>query len=104
VLILLSRDRNQPLRQVAQTIGLTERAVQRMVADLESAGYLTRERKGRQNVYKLHRDAPFKHPIIQSATLGEFLEFCNPALDLDEIEAERLLGNWIVGEHGSEVK
>ncbi|MGJ8638764.1 MAG: helix-turn-helix transcriptional regulator [Opitutaceae bacterium] len=104
VLILLSRDGNQPLRQVSYTIGITERAVQRMVADLEEAGYLTRERKGRQNTYNIHREALISHPLLRGISLGAFLDLCNEGSDVEDSETDRILGSWTVGEHGSEVK
>jgi DNA-binding transcriptional ArsR family regulator len=63
VLLLISRDPEMTLRAVADHIGITERAVQRIVADLETAGYLERERSGRRNRYKIHGEMPLRHPI-----------------------------------------
>src|SRR5919202_2239784 len=56
VLLCLAADPGQRLRDVAASVGITERAVQRIVADLEAGGYLTRTRVGRRNQYKLHAD------------------------------------------------
>jgi hypothetical protein len=63
VLICLSQDPELRLRDVASRVGITERAVQRIVSELEEAGYLTRDRTGRRNVYDLHLDRPLRHPI-----------------------------------------
>jgi uncharacterized membrane protein len=51
------------LKEVASIVGITERAVQRIVAELEEAGYLTRERDGRRNRYEIARHLPLRHPL-----------------------------------------
>ncbi|MEN8662699.1 MAG: helix-turn-helix transcriptional regulator [Lentimonas sp.] len=104
VLITLAREPKQPLRQVAYTIRITERAVQRIVAELEEVGYLSRERNGRQNVYKIHKDASMSHVFVTDCTLGQFLELFHPQSEAETSEDERLLGSWTIGEHGSEIK
>ena len=63
VLICIAREPEIRLREVAVLVGITERAVQRIVGDLEQAGYLSRKRKGRRNQYELHADQPFRHPL-----------------------------------------
>ncbi len=63
VLICLDQDPQSRLRDVAERVGITERAVQRIVQDLEAAGVLTRRREGRRNVYRIHRDQPLRHPV-----------------------------------------
>ncbi len=103
VLICLARDPEQSLREVALVVGITERAVQRIVADLEAAGYLTREKKGRQNHYQLHTALPLRHEVESHCSVGDLLEvLIASSTDLEE-EQDRLLDNWTVGEHGSEI-
>lgn len=63
VLLLLARDPEIRLREVAGTVGITERAVQRIVADLEQGRYIERERLGRRNRYRVHPEMPLRHPI-----------------------------------------
>ena len=63
VLLLLAKEPEIRLRDVAGRVGITERAVQRIVADLEEDSYIERERLGRRNRYKVHRDLPLRHPI-----------------------------------------
>ena len=63
VLLLLAKDPEIRLRDVAGRVGITERAVQRIVADLETDRYIERERQGRRNRYKVHRELPLRHPI-----------------------------------------
>ncbi|MFC5834762.1 helix-turn-helix transcriptional regulator [Nonomuraea insulae] len=62
VLVELARDPEVRLREVAVSIGITERTVQNIVADLFRAGYLTRERIGRRNRYSLNLDQHFRYP------------------------------------------
>lgn len=63
VLLCLAQDPEALLRDVAVRVGLTERAVQRIIAELEDARYLTREREGRCNRYHIREDLPLRHPI-----------------------------------------
>jgi predicted ArsR family transcriptional regulator len=72
-LILLSRDPAMVLREVASIVGITERAVQRIIADLEEAGVLERERVGRQNHYRILEDQPLRHPVESHRTIGDLL-------------------------------
>lgn len=77
VIICLSRNPRQPLREVAVAVGITERAVQRIVSELETAGYLEREKVGRQNTYTLHRDIKLRHSLEENTTIGNLLQFIN---------------------------
>ncbi|HEY9521855.1 MAG TPA: helix-turn-helix domain-containing protein [Thermopolyspora sp.] len=62
VLVEIARDPEVRLRDVALTAGITERAAQAIVADLEAAGYLTRTRVGRRNRYTVDSSRGFRHP------------------------------------------
>jgi predicted transcriptional regulator len=70
VLVCLARDPEARLRDVAQAVGITERAVQKIVADLEAAGVLARERNGRRNRYHLDVGRPLRHPLESHRTIG----------------------------------
>lgn len=72
VLRLLAREPSLTLRSVADRIGITERAVQRIVAELEEAGYLSREREGRRNRYAV-REGRLRHPLDAELPLPELL-------------------------------
>jgi len=74
VLLLLAREPDMVLRDVAVRVGITERAAQRIVGDLEQAAYLTRERDGRRNHYVVHLDQPLRHPLEAPTTIGDL---CN---------------------------
>ncbi len=63
VLLCLAREPEVRMRDVADLVGITERAVQRIVADLKEAGYIERIRNGRRNRYEVRADLPLRHPI-----------------------------------------
>jgi len=73
VLVCLAQNPDARLRDVAQTVGITERAVQKIVADLEEAGVVSRERRGRRNHYRLHLERPLRHPLEAHRTVGALL-------------------------------
>ncbi len=73
VLILLSQNPSLVLREVAVRVGITERAVQRIVADLEEAGVIERERVGRQNHYRIRTDLALRHPIEAHRTVRDLV-------------------------------
>jgi DNA-binding transcriptional ArsR family regulator len=73
VLILLSQDSSLVLRQVASRIGITERAVQRIIADLEEEGFIEREKVGRKNHYRILTDRPLRHPIESHRSIGDLI-------------------------------
>ena len=80
VLLAISRDPTVRLRDVAETIGITERAAQAIVADLEAAGYLHRERVGRRNQYTVNPAGRFRHPAEADHSIGELLDlFTGPS-------------------------
>ena len=74
VLLCLARDPEIRLRDVADKVGITERATQRIVADLQSEGYITTERIGRRNRYVVHSESPLRHPIEEHQAVGVLLQ------------------------------
>lgn len=73
VLICLARDPDARLRDVAQQVGITERAVQGIVADLVRDGYVEKERVGRRNHYEVHDELPLRHPLEADHDVAELL-------------------------------
>jgi hypothetical protein len=63
VLLCIVRNPNILMRDMAELVGITERAVQGIVADLQGAGYLLVERKGRQNLYRVKGELPMRHSM-----------------------------------------
>ena len=73
VLVCLAQDPDARLRDVALSVGITERAVQKIVSDLEEAGVIVRERAGRRNSYRLNLDVPLRHALESHKTVGVLL-------------------------------
>jgi len=81
VLILLHANPEMVLREVAVEVGITERAVQRIILDLERAGYIERERVGRRNRYRVEINRELRHPIESHRRIGDLLQLIGPAAD-----------------------
>ena len=73
VLVCLLQEPSLRLRDVASRIGITERAVQNIVLDLERAKILRRVREGRRNRYSMSLDSPLRHPVEAHCTVRELL-------------------------------
>src|ERR1700757_1272051 len=74
VLVEIARNPKARIRDISPVVGLTERTVQAIVADLEAAGYLTRTRTGRRVVYTVNRDSLFRHTAQDGHRVGPFLD------------------------------
>jgi DNA-binding MarR family transcriptional regulator len=73
VLLCIENNPDARMRDIADTVGVTERAAQRITNDLVEAGYLTRERIGRRNRYRINRKARMRHPAQREHPIGELL-------------------------------
>lgn len=73
-LLCIAREPDIRLRDVAERVGVTERAAQRIVSDLVETGYLDRIREGRRNVYRIRADQPLRHPVERGHQVGALLE------------------------------
>jgi DNA-binding Lrp family transcriptional regulator len=74
VLVEITRNPTARIRDISPVVGLTERTVQAIVADLEAAGYLTRARTGRRTRYSVNRDHLFRHTAQEGHRVGPFLD------------------------------
>ena len=82
VLICVAENNTVRLRDVADLVGITERAAQRIIAELEETGYLQRSRDGRRNVYRLNQQLPLRHPLDSDHRVGELLTLLtNPRVE-----------------------
>lgn len=81
VLICLAREPDLRLRDVAERVGITERAVQRIVADLEEAQVLQRIRDGRRNRYQVDVNRPLRHSVESHCTVNDLLKI----VEVDEM-------------------
>jgi predicted ArsR family transcriptional regulator len=74
ILILIAETPGIRLRDVAGQVGITERAAQRIVAELEASNYLTHETVGRRNQYELRPHAHLRHPLEDDVEVGKLLD------------------------------
>src|SRR3954454_10633295 len=74
VLLSIAQDPDIRLRDLATRVGITERATQRIVAELVTEGYVTRTRIGRRNEYEVHPGLPLRHPMEADHQVGELLD------------------------------
>jgi DNA-binding MarR family transcriptional regulator len=73
VLIVLKMYPNMVLREIAFQVGITERGVQKIIAELEDEGFIKKLRVGRQNKYKLTLNHPLRHPIEKHRTVADIV-------------------------------
>ena len=72
-LLLIAHDRRIRMRDIASGLNITERATQRIVADLDKAGYIDRERDGRRNQYTVSTHLPLGLPTQRDTDIRVFL-------------------------------
>lgn len=72
-LIAIAEDPGVRIEDIAQRVGITQRAAHRIVSDLEEGGYITRTRVGRRNQYELHADVPLRHPMDHGRAVSQLL-------------------------------
>lgn len=77
VLIIVSQQPKITAREVSQHLGITERAVLNIVADLDDAGYITRTREGRTNNYVVKQDLLLPGPVLKDVAVGDLLDILN---------------------------
>ena len=74
VLICIATDPASRMRDIAERVGITERAVARILSDLEEAGYIARERDGRRNSYSIRPSLPLRHPLERHRRVSVLLD------------------------------
>lgn len=86
VLICVARDPGIRLRDIAESVGITERGAHNILSQLVEEGYVERRREGRRNHYKVMPQRPLRHPLVQDQEVGELLTILlkDPALETDE--------------------
>jgi predicted transcriptional regulator len=79
VLLCLARDPDMRLRDVAREVGITERAAQRILAELIEAGYVERAHQGRRNHYTIDRERTMRHVAQVGQQIGGLLDLLEPS-------------------------
>ena len=74
VLLTIAQNRDIRVRDIAEMIGITERAAQRIVADLIEGGYVSRDRIGRRNRYRVNREMEMRHEQQVGHEIGDLLD------------------------------
>ncbi len=78
VLLCVARDPGLRLRDIAASVGVTERSAHSIVSDLVEAEYLTKHREGNRNRYKVRRGLSMRHPLVEDRSIGEILAVIAP--------------------------
>jgi DNA-binding transcriptional ArsR family regulator len=73
VLLCIARDPGLRLRDIAATLGITERSAHGIVTDLAQAGYVIKQKDGRRNRYEIQAHLPLSEPGTRAPTIGEIL-------------------------------
>jgi DNA-binding IclR family transcriptional regulator len=74
VLVCIAHDPGVRLRDIAATLGITERSAYGIVTDLTEGGYVVKEKDGRRNRYEIQAHLPLREAITQERTIGEVLD------------------------------
>jgi predicted transcriptional regulator len=78
VLVLIAENPDLRMREIATKVGITERAVQRIVDDLTSTGFIAVIKEGRRNRYEIQTEAHLHHPLAQHRKVGDLIRFLYP--------------------------
>jgi hypothetical protein len=73
VLVCIAHDPGIRLREIGETVGITERAAHRIVSELAGAGYISRKRNGRRNHYTIQSHLPLPDPLAREQRIGDLL-------------------------------
>ena len=74
VFLAIAKDPEIRVRDIADIVGITERAAHSIVQDLADEGYVSVIKEGRRNVYEVHPDLPFRHPQLRDHDIGEIVK------------------------------
>ena len=74
VLLCVAREPDARARDIAEQVGITERAAQRILSDLVADGYLEKTKVGRRNRYEVNRRGRLRHPVFQDLEIGPLLD------------------------------
>lgn len=73
VLVCVAQDPGIRLREIATSVGITERSAHKILSQLVEEGYVARERHGRRNRYEVKGDLPIRHPLGEERAIGQLL-------------------------------
>jgi DNA-binding Lrp family transcriptional regulator len=82
VLLCIAANPDILTRDIADLVGITERSAQRIISELEEAGYLSHHKIGRRNHYEIHANLPLRHPLESHLEVEALLEVLTPAVEI----------------------
>ena len=74
VLLCVAANPDILTRDISRLVGITERSAQRIISELEAAGYLSHTKVGRRNHYEVNADKPLRHPLEDHLAVGAILD------------------------------
>src|SRR5690349_16687188 len=77
VLLCVARDPQSRARDIAEHVGITERAAQRILSDLIADGYVIRTKVGRRNDYEINPRGQLRHPVLRDLSIGTLIDVLN---------------------------
>ena len=89
VLLCIAADPGIRLREIGETVGITERAAHRIVSELSAAGYIARRRNGRRNHYSIQAELPLPDPLAREQKIGALLSVLTGRGDRSEDASNR---------------
>lgn len=90
VLVYLAKSRDVTTRKIAQEVGVTERAIQKVIHDLEAEGYINRQKVGRNNRYTINPEMPLRHPMEREHAVNNLLwALCSNHENLSKANGEK---------------
>ena len=93
VLVCLARDSEARLRDVAADVGITERAVQKIVRDLQDGGMVSVTKKGRRNRYRIHKKQSLRHELEAHCTLSDLIGIVIKASEVERLSMTDMRGS-----------
>jgi hypothetical protein len=78
VLVVIAQKPDVRMREIALLVGITERAVQRIVDDLTSTGFIVVTKDGRRNRYQIQAELPLRHPLDRHRSVGDLIRLIDP--------------------------
>lgn len=79
VLLCIAHEPELTIRALSDQVGITERAVQRILGELQQAGYVVKQRTGRRNRYVVDHERPLRHPLEAHQSIGALIRLVGRA-------------------------
>jgi DNA-binding MarR family transcriptional regulator len=88
VLLCVARDPDARARDIAERVGITERAAQRILSELLADGYISKIKLGRRNRYTVNREGQLRHPNFQELEIGPLIDMLQRGPSMTPVEVE----------------